>query len=102
MFDGSPVAIVGRGRLGGALTMALRGAGLAVDGPFGRGADGAAADIVLLCVPDGEIAAAAAGIAPGRLVGHCSGATTPAPLAGHRGLSLHPPMNLSPPRAGLA
>ena len=94
MFDGSPVAIVGRGRLGGALTTALRGAGLAVEGPFGRGADGAAADIVLLCVPDGEIAAAAAGIAPGRLVGHCSGATTLAPLAGHEAFSLHPLMTV--------
>ena len=31
-----------------------------VDGPLGRGADGAGADVVLLCVPDGEIAAAAA------------------------------------------
>ena len=35
-------------------------------GPLGRGADGAGADAVLLCVPDAEIAAAAALIAPGR------------------------------------
>ena len=94
MFDGSLAAIVGRGRLGGALGTALRGAGLAVDGPLGRGADGAAADIVLLCVPDGEIAAAAAHIAPGRLVGHCSGATTLAPLAAHEAFSLHPLMSV--------
>ena len=38
-------------------------------------ADAADAKLVLLCVPDREIAAAAAAIAPGRLVGHCSGAT---------------------------
>ena len=94
MFDGSPVAIVGRGRLGGALVTALRDAGLAVDGPLGRGADGAGADTVILCVPDGEIAAAAARVVPGRLVGHCSGATTLAPLAGHEAFSLHPLMTV--------
>jgi predicted short-subunit dehydrogenase-like oxidoreductase (DUF2520 family) len=94
MFDGSPVAIVGRGRLGGALVTALRGAGVAVDGPLGHGADGAGADTVILCVPDGEIAAAAAHVAPGRLVGHCSGATTLAPLAGHEAFSLHPLMTV--------
>jgi predicted short-subunit dehydrogenase-like oxidoreductase (DUF2520 family) len=94
MFDGSPVAIVGRGRLGGALVTALRDAGLAVDGPLGRGADGAGADTVILCVPDGEIAAAAAHVVPGRLVGHCSGATTLAPLAGHEAFSLHPLMTV--------
>jgi predicted short-subunit dehydrogenase-like oxidoreductase (DUF2520 family) len=65
-----------------------------VDGPLGRGADGGGADLVLLCVPDAEIAAAAAHIAPGRLVGHCSGATTLAPLAGHEAFSLHPLMTV--------
>jgi predicted short-subunit dehydrogenase-like oxidoreductase (DUF2520 family) len=94
MFDGSPVAIVGRGRLGGALVTALRGAGVAVYGPLGRGADGADADTVILCVPDGEIAAAAAHVMPGRLVGHCSGATTLVPLAGHEAFSLHPLMTV--------
>jgi len=94
MFDGSPVAIVGRGRLGGALVTALRDAGLAVDGPLGRGADGAGAETVILCVPDGEIAAAAAHVVPGRLVGHCSGATTLAPLAAHEAFSLHPLMTV--------
>jgi predicted short-subunit dehydrogenase-like oxidoreductase (DUF2520 family) len=94
MFDGCPVAIVGRGRLGGALVTALRDAGLAVDGPLGRGADGAGADTVILCVPDGEIAAAAAHVVPGRLVGHCSGATTLAPLARHEAFSLHPLMTV--------
>ena len=33
--------------------------------PLGRGSDGAGADVVLLCVPDAEIAAAAAAVAPG-------------------------------------
>jgi predicted short-subunit dehydrogenase-like oxidoreductase (DUF2520 family) len=88
------VAIVGRGRLGAALAEALRAAGARVDGPLGRGADGADADVVLLCVPDGEIASAAAHVAPGRLVGHCSGATTLEPLSGHEAFSLHPLMTV--------
>ena len=94
MHDGSSVAIVGRGRLGRALADRLREAGVSVQGPLGRGADGAGADVVLLCVPDGEIAPAAARVAPGRLVGHCSGATTLEPLAGHEAFSLHPLMTV--------
>jgi predicted short-subunit dehydrogenase-like oxidoreductase (DUF2520 family) len=89
-------AVVGHGRLGTALTAALRAAGVPTDGPLGRGATGAGADVVLLCVPDAEIAAAAACIADGRLVGHCSGATTLAPLAGHPdAFSLHPLMTVT-------
>ena len=75
------LAIVGRGRLGNALAAALRGGPDAALGPFGRGYDGEGADVVLLCVPDGEIAAAASAIAAGPLVGHCSGATGLDPLA---------------------
>src|SRR3954452_25428713 len=80
-------AVVGRGRMGSALTAAL-----ALGEPLGRGADAADADVVLLAVPDAEIAAAAAAIAPGRLVGHLSGATTLDPLAPHEAFSLHPLM----------
>jgi predicted short-subunit dehydrogenase-like oxidoreductase (DUF2520 family) len=87
------IAIVGGGRLGRALAGALR-----ATGPFGRGHDGAAADIVLLCVPDGEISGAAAAIAPGPLVGHCSGATGLEVLAPHEAFSLHPLMTVT--RAG--
>ncbi len=57
-------AIVGAGRLGRALAPALLDAGIATSGPLGRGADGGDADVVLLCVPDAEIADAAAAIAP--------------------------------------
>ena len=88
------IAIVGAGRLGTALAAALRAVGHAVRGPLGRGADGAGAAAVLLCVPDREIAAAAAAVAPGPLVGHCSGATGLAPLAPHEGFSLHPLMTV--------
>jgi predicted short-subunit dehydrogenase-like oxidoreductase (DUF2520 family) len=91
-----PCAIVGAGRIGRALHVALHHAGVPVDGPHGRGFDGADADLVLLCVPDGEIANAAAAVLPraGRLVGHCSGATTLAPLAPHEAFSLHPLMTV--------
>jgi len=84
------LAVVGRGRLGTALTSALREAEYQVNGPLGRGVVGTGADAVLLCVPDGEIAAAAALIGPGPIVGHCSGATTLAALAPHEAFSLHP------------
>jgi len=90
------VAVIGRGRFGTAISAALRDAGVPVDGPLGREPDLAAGtDAVLLAVPDAEIAAAAAAIAPGTLVGHCSGATTLAPLAGHEAFSLHPLMTVT-------
>jgi predicted short-subunit dehydrogenase-like oxidoreductase (DUF2520 family) len=88
------IAIVGAGRLGTALTAALDAAGLDVRGPLGRGATAEGAAVVVLCVPDREIAAAAAAIAPGPLVGHCSGATGLAPLAPHEAFSLHPLMTV--------
>jgi predicted short-subunit dehydrogenase-like oxidoreductase (DUF2520 family) len=88
------IAIIGAGRIGHALTAALRAAGRPVTGPLGRCSDGAGAGAVLLCVPDGEIAAAASHVAPGRLVGHVSGATSLEPLAGHEAFSLHPLMTV--------
>jgi predicted short-subunit dehydrogenase-like oxidoreductase (DUF2520 family) len=84
-------AVVGRGRLGAALAAALPGA----LGPLGRGASADGADVVLLAVPDAAIADAAAHVTPGRLVGHCSGATTLAPLAPHEAFSLHPLMTVT-------
>jgi predicted short-subunit dehydrogenase-like oxidoreductase (DUF2520 family) len=88
------VAIVGRGRLGTALAGALRAAGIVVTGPLGRGAMADTAPVVLLCVPDREIATAAAAVAPGRLVGHCSGVATLEPLAPHEAFSIHPLMTV--------
>jgi predicted short-subunit dehydrogenase-like oxidoreductase (DUF2520 family) len=101
------VAIVGPGRVGTALSVALRDAGVIVDGPLGRGAGGDGAKAVLLCVPDAEIAAAAAAVPPGSAVGHCSGATGLEVLTPHRAFSLHPLMTFTadgpPPRlAGAA
>ena len=90
------IAIVGDGRMGRALAAALRASGRPVIGPLGRSPDVGSAH-VLLCVPDGEIAAAAAAIPhlDGRLVGHVSGATTLAPLAPHEAFSLHPLMTVA-------
>jgi predicted short-subunit dehydrogenase-like oxidoreductase (DUF2520 family) len=87
-------AIVGAGRLGTALARALGATGLAIHGPLGRGAAPSDVDAVLLCVPDSEIAAAAAVIEPGVPVGHCSGATGLDVLAGHEAFSLHPLMTV--------
>jgi predicted short-subunit dehydrogenase-like oxidoreductase (DUF2520 family) len=100
----STIAIVGRGRLGPALAGALRAAGHPVLGPLGRGADGAGADAVLLCVPDAEIAAAAAAVPvrTGVLVGHCSGAIGLAPLAPHEAFGLHPLMTVTHEGAAFA
>jgi pantoate--beta-alanine ligase len=97
MIDNLPGhwAIVGRGRLGTALAAALADAGLRVAGPLGHGADGAGADAVLLCVPDGEIAAAAAHIRPGPLVGHCSGALGLDVLGEREAFGLHPLMTVT-------
>jgi predicted short-subunit dehydrogenase-like oxidoreductase (DUF2520 family) len=89
------LAIVGRGRVGTALASALRQAGFDVAGPLGRGSDGAGAEAVLLCVPDAQIATAAALIAPGRLVGHTSGATPLDALTPHERFSLHPLMTVT-------
>jgi predicted short-subunit dehydrogenase-like oxidoreductase (DUF2520 family) len=83
------IAIVGAGRLGTTLAAAL-----GAPGPLGRGADVRGATAVLLCVPDAEIAAAAAAVEPGPLVGHCSGATGLDVLAPHEAFSLHPLMTV--------
>jgi predicted short-subunit dehydrogenase-like oxidoreductase (DUF2520 family) len=94
------LAIVGRGRLGTALAGALGGALGALEwelaGPFVRGYGGRGADAVLLCVPDAEIANAAGLIAPGPLVGHCSGATSVQVLAPHEAFSFHPLLPVIP------
>jgi predicted short-subunit dehydrogenase-like oxidoreductase (DUF2520 family) len=88
------IALIGAGRLGTAMAAALRAAGLSVDGPLGRGATAEGASLVLLCVPDAEIGAAAALVAPGPLVGHCSGATGLEALADHEAFGLHPLMTV--------
>jgi predicted short-subunit dehydrogenase-like oxidoreductase (DUF2520 family) len=116
---GCPIAVVGRGRLGGTLAAALSRAGYPVAGPLGRSYlahDLAGAAVVLLCVPDRAITDAArwaarqlgvehAGLDPpappsAALIGHSSGATSLQPLLeAARGrfdvFSLHPLMTLT-------
>ena len=83
-------AVVGAGRLGTVLA-----AGLGAAGPLRRGEPvPAGAEVVLLCVPDGSIAAAAATVAPGPLLGHCSGATGLDVLGDRERFSLHPLMSV--------
>jgi predicted short-subunit dehydrogenase-like oxidoreductase (DUF2520 family) len=92
-LSGARVGVVGAGRLGTALSAALSGAGLDVEGPVGRGAVPRGCDAIVLCVPDSEIktaAATVAGAAP--LVGHVSGATPLSALApaGGATFGMHP------------
>lgn len=98
------IGIVGRGRVGGALARALVDAGHVVDGPAGRG-ETPAGEVVLLCVPDAEIAAAAATVAGSgaAFVGHTSGATPLAALeaAGAQSFGLHPLQTIASPDADL-
>lgn len=88
-------AVVGRGRVGRALTTALP----QLAGPFGRGFDGNDArglpfDAVLLAVPDGQIRAAAAAIRPGPILGHCAGSLGLAELAPREAFAFHPLMTI--------
>jgi predicted short-subunit dehydrogenase-like oxidoreductase (DUF2520 family) len=92
-LTGARVGVVGAGRLGTALTAALREAGLEVEGPAGRGEVPHGCDAIVLCVPDSEIPAAAATIAGAApLVGHTSGATGLGALEPSRaaGFGMHP------------
>lgn len=94
------VGIVGAGRVGTALARALRDAGVDVDGPVGRGERPSRCDAIVLCVPDGEIVAAAEVMtAAAPLVGHTSGATPLTALA-HAGVpafGLHPLQSFAHP-----
>ena len=79
----SRVRVIGRGRVGGAVSARLDERGLLVDG--------AACDLVLLCVPDAAIAGVARTIPAGPWLAHVSGATPLASLAPHTArFSLHP------------
>lgn len=94
------VAIVGAGRVGRSLADALAKAGVSVLGPFVRGQWEqaiAADDVVLLCVPDSEIAHVAAVVRRDALVGHCSGALMLDVLGSRRGFSMHPLLAITGP-----
>jgi predicted short-subunit dehydrogenase-like oxidoreductase (DUF2520 family) len=87
------VHVVGTGRAGGALAGRLRAAGLVVT----AGRDVAPeAELVLIAVPDGQIANVAAGVPVGPWVAHVSGATSVTALDPHRRrFCLHPLQTLT-------
>ncbi|HEY5881304.1 MAG TPA: DUF2520 domain-containing protein [Nakamurella sp.] len=82
--------------MGTALAGALRAAGVPVSGPYGRGYPGAGDAVVLLCVPDDAIGAAAQVIDPAALIGHCSGASGLDALGDREAFSVHPLMTVTP------
>jgi predicted short-subunit dehydrogenase-like oxidoreductase (DUF2520 family) len=85
------VGVVGRGRVGTAISAALRDAGYEVATPLGRDEAPPDTEVVLLCVPDSEIASAAAAVAgSARFVGHTSGATPLTAREGAEAFGLHP------------
>jgi predicted short-subunit dehydrogenase-like oxidoreductase (DUF2520 family) len=82
-------AVVGAGRMG-----TVMAAGLRAGRPLRRGEPvPETAGVVLLCVPDGQIATAAQTVPPGPILGHCSGATGLEPLGDREAFSLHPLMS---------
>jgi predicted short-subunit dehydrogenase-like oxidoreductase (DUF2520 family) len=88
------VGILGRGRVGTAISAGLRAAGIDASAPLARH-DELAFDVALLCVPDAQIATAAERIPPEAIVGHCSGATGLDILAPREAFSLHPLMTIT-------
>ena len=84
-------AVVGDGRVGHALVTAVRW----LNGPYGRGFDGADFNLVLLAVPDDEIARASSAIQPGPMVGHCAGSLGLDILAPHEAFGFHPLMTVT-------
>jgi predicted short-subunit dehydrogenase-like oxidoreductase (DUF2520 family) len=107
-----PTALIGRGRMGGALERAGSAAGLDLRAAGRDDFQDAAreARVALLCVPDAEIAGAcerlAACVPPLEFVGHVSGATglgalEAAAAHGARTFSLHPLQTVPDPATDL-
>jgi predicted short-subunit dehydrogenase-like oxidoreductase (DUF2520 family) len=101
------MAVVGQGRVGGALSRAMRDVGHDVEGPLGRNELPEARpliDAVVLCVPDTEIPAAAeVVVGAARFVGHTSGASplTALAAAGGEAFGLHPLQTITGPDTDL-
>src|SRR5262249_25393995 len=96
------VAVVGRGRLGTALSTALRASGVRASEPMGRNGDPGGVGAGLLCAPDARIPRKAAARPARARGGHSSRAAGPgaaAPsldvLAPHERFSLHPLMTFT-------
>lgn len=96
------IAIIGPGRLGRAFADGLRRAGALVEGPLGRGAVPAAASVIILAVPDREIAGVAKSLPAGAMVGHCAGSVPLDSLAPHERFVLNPLISIRGPETVLA
>jgi predicted short-subunit dehydrogenase-like oxidoreductase (DUF2520 family) len=101
------VRILGAGRAGTSFALALRAVGVAVDGPLGHDVDpgplAEGVDVLVLAVPDDELAHVAAAVSPvpSTVVLHLSGSLGLDVLAPHvRRASLHPLVPLPTPEAG--
>jgi predicted short-subunit dehydrogenase-like oxidoreductase (DUF2520 family) len=101
------IRIIGSGRAGSALALALGSAGWTVHGPLGRGDDPAAAaegvDLLVIATPDAAIAGVAAAVqpVPEAVVAHLSGALGLDVLAPHpRVGSVHPLVSLPDAETG--
>ena len=100
------VRIVGAGRAGGSFELALRRLGWDVE-VLGRDGDmrsaAAGVDLLLLCVPDAQIAAVAASVEPvdDTVVAHCAGSLGLDVLEAHpRRATVHPLVSLPSPEVG--
>ena len=98
VLGGRSITIVGNGRMGNALAAALKARGTNVVGPLKRG-EAIGGDIVLLAVPDREIAKAVREVPAGVLTGHCAGALTLEVLGHRAAFSMHPLMTAGDGRA---
>src|SRR4051794_7241030 len=93
-FAGRGLTIVGGGRLGSALAGALGNAGVKVVGPLRRG-EPFRGTLILLAVPDREIAVAAKLAPADAIVGHTAGALTLDVLGNREAFSFHPLMTVT-------
>ena len=101
--------VIGPGRAGGALALALHRAGWTVEAPRGRGDDLSTAaegvDLLLVATPDPVVAEVAAAVepVPTTVVAHVAGALGLEVLAGHeRAAALHPLVALPDADTGAA
>lgn len=93
VLGGRTLTIVGAGRMGTALGAALTKAGVSLSGPLRRN-EAIRGDLVLLAVPDREVALAVAGVPAGSIVGHTAGALTLDALGNREAFSFHPLMTV--------
>lgn len=101
VLGGRSLTVVGAGRMGTAIVVALRNAGVDVIGPLVRN-ERITGDVVLLAVPDREIAGAVSGVPARAIVGHMAGALTLDVLGKRPAFSMHPLMTATGERTTFA